>query len=123
MPMYSFVCPKCGSGRQVVRPMSQSDEPVSCGKIDCIGWMDRDYKTDMFHTSKDHYDKPIVSDAMAVSIDQIPEHRKLFPDVKITDEGQPIMENYAQHENYLEKTGQIKHPAKTRGGKRIKSVK
>ena len=32
MPIYEFVCPKCGTEFEVMRPVSQSDEPARCPK-------------------------------------------------------------------------------------------
>ncbi len=121
MPMYSFVCSKCYYPAEVIRPMSESDKAVVCPL--CSYQMRRDYSADLFHTASDRYDNPIISDAMAVSMDQIEEHKQAFPDVRITDEGQPIMESYSQHEDYLKKTGQIKHPGKTRVKSRVISNK
>ena len=119
MPMYSYKCSGCGHKQIISKPMSESSVKEECDNCQEITM--RDFSADAFHTSKGQYDRPIVSDAMAVNTDQIAEHKKLFPDVRITSEGQPIMENYAQHKNYLDKTGQIKHPAKTRGKSRVVS--
>ncbi len=123
MPIYSFKCLVCKGTEEVVRPMAKSAYPVTCpncGEKDMI----RDLRADLFHTASDSYDNPVISDSMAVNISQIEEHKKAFPDIRITDEGQPIMENYAQHEDYMEKTGFIKHPGKLRAGpKKVMTIK
>lgn len=78
------------------------------------------YREYHFRTPGDSYSKPIVSDSLAISPDQIAEHGKHFPDVGLTSEGQPIFENYKQHDNYLRKTGFIKNRQKLKPkGKRI----
>lgn len=110
MPMYSFICPSCQYETEVIRPMSESDDLVICAW--CSSDMQRNFKADLFHTESGRYDKPIVSDAMAVSIDQIAEHKRAFPDVQITDQGQPVMESYSQHKAYMEKSGFVKFPSK-----------
>jgi hypothetical protein len=83
-------------------------------------WMERDFKADLFSTPKDTYSKPIISDSMAVPPEQIAEHLATFPDIKMTNAGQPIFDNYAKHDAYLEKTGFVKQPGKTR--KRVKKL-
>jgi hypothetical protein len=80
----------------------------------------RDFQSDVFHTASDSYAKPIVSDSLAVSIDQIAEHRRQFPDIKMTDQGQPVFDKYSTHEAYLEKTNFKKDPAKIR--RRVKKI-
>lgn len=110
MPMYTFKCEKCGTREEVIRPMINSDLPVAC---ECgRGMMNRDFKTDAFHTPSGGYSKHIVSDSMAMAIDQIPEHKRLFPNIEVTPEGQPVFDNYADHDAYLEKCKYVKHPAK-----------
>jgi len=39
--------------------------------------------------------------------------------VKMTPEGQPVFDNYRDHENYLKETGFVKAPGKKKKGKRI----
>lgn len=123
MPMYTFKCPECGYSKEVFRPMEESDLCVPCdGEYACKqSLMQRDFAADLFHTAGDTYRTPIISDSLAVSVDQIDEHKKLFPDVEITKEGQPVFRSYKQHETYLEKTGFVKQPQKKRrqGAKKI----
>ena len=123
MPMYSFICPRCGHSKEIFRPMREADKSVPCdGEHACKkSLMQRDFAADLFHTASDSYKTPIVSDSLAVSVDQIEEHKQVFPDVKITDQGQPVMESYSQHEKYLKKVGFIKSPQKKRrqGAKKI----
>ncbi len=114
MPMYSFKC-KCGNVTEVVRPMKESDAPAMCqGPSGCGAYMERDFKADLFHTADDSYQAPLVSDSMAISMDQVAEHKRECPDIEITKEGQPVFTSYKQHEAYLKKTGFVKSPKKKR---------
>jgi len=64
--------------------------------------------------------RPLVSDSLAVAPQQVEEHRRTFPDIPLTKEGQPVFTNYKQHENYLKKTGFVKLKSKVkRKGVRI----
>lgn len=121
MPTYTFKCPKCKRNKEVVRPMSECDSLVFC--YQCEVECNRDFQSDLFHTASDTYAKPIISDSLAVGIDQIAEHRKQFPDIQMTNQGQPIFDKYSTHEAYLEKTNFVKHPGKIRRkGKKIATV-
>ncbi len=115
MPMYTYICPKCSPEHGPVtvdKPMTHSDNEEKCGN--CWSIMKRDFKADLFHTASDSYQTPLVSDSLAVSIDQIAEHKRECPDIEITKEGQPVFTNFKQHEGYLKKTGFVKSPKKKR---------
>jgi hypothetical protein len=76
--------------------------------------MTRDMQADLFHAASDRYDKPIISDSLAIGMDQIAEHKAQFPDIGVTNEGQLVFDKYSTHQAYLKKTGHIKHPGKIR---------
>lgn len=107
MPVYSFICKQCQGTHELICSMTEYEDVggVTC---DCGSQMQRDYVTDRVHSSSDSYRKPIISDSLAIHPDQIAEHRKAFPDVRLTSEGQPILENYKQHENYMNRRGVYK---------------
>ena len=114
MPQYDFAC-ECGHKQSVIWPMSRSNELLKC--VQCGGQMYREYN---FHTPKDSYSKPIASDSLAINPEQIPEHRKKFPDVNVLPDGRPVFDNYKQHDDYLKKTGFIKKRQKIKiKGERI----
>lgn len=46
-----------------------------------------------------------ISDSLAFHPDDIGEHRRLFPGVDVTSEGQPIFTSVRQQEKYAEKSG------------------
>ena len=109
MPFYSFICGKCGQKWEQFREMDHSNDPALCR---CGELMRRDFKADKPMAGNRTYHKPIVSDSLAVSPTQVEEHRRLFPDVKILDDGRPVFEDYKTHDAYLEKTGFVKRPQK-----------
>lgn len=110
MPMYNYECPKCDHKDWDIRRIAARHDLMVCTK--CGTAMERDMSAGSAHVAGDSYAKPIISDSMAVSIDQIEEHKQAFPDVRITDQGQPVMESYSQHEKYLNAVGFVKHPQK-----------
>jgi len=64
------------------------------------------------HVGNKEYGSPIVSQSLAMNPNQIGEHNRMFPDVKVTEEGCPIFTSYKQHDDYLQKTGFSKQPGK-----------
>ena len=58
------------------------------------------------------YDTPIVSDSLAVSMNQIDEHKQAFPGIEITPQGQPVFHNRREHDKYLDQINMVKQPKK-----------
>jgi hypothetical protein len=81
---------------------------------DCGALMKRKFGFRVSAGRKQRYARPIISDSLAVSPDQIPEHRKMFPDIEVTAEGQPVFDNFTDHEAYLKKCNIQKLPQKIR---------
>lgn len=97
--------------------MADADKPWKCF---CGKEMQRDFQVEAVRAGGKDYRRAIVSDSLAVSPKQIEQHKKLFPDIKITSEGQPVFDSYKKHQRYLDQCGFIKHPAKRkRKGKKI----
>jgi len=109
MPIYTYGCSSCGKQEEVFHPMNKPKIPVCCGQE-----MGRNYRADLFIAAGRDYHRPIISDSLAISPEQISEHKRLFPDIQVTSEGQPIFENYKQHDNYLKATGFRKKPQRQR---------
>lgn len=59
-----------------------------------------------------NYKHPVHSDALAINPDQRAEHEQLFPDIRLDGQCRPIFDNFRDHENYLKKTGFVKHRKK-----------
>jgi len=120
MPRYEYKCPECGCEKEVVKIMAEVDRPEACDICEAI--MKRDFQAEniLVGAGRRSYHKPIVSDSMAVAPNQVVEHRRLFPDVKILDDGRPVFDNFSAHEAYLKKCNIEKIPQKKRKrGKRI----
>jgi hypothetical protein len=121
--LYDYECHECGLKTSTVGPATPEQEAektghgdnVRCPDPDCGGIAWRCYT---FNVAGDSYANPIVSDSLAMNPNQIAEHRELFPDIKVTPAGQPVFENYKQHDAYLEKTGFTKAPKKIDGRKK-----
>ncbi len=122
MPMYTYVCPNCSYTDAVKKSMAHSDRSETCPE--CDSEMDRDLRADVPHVPADRYSSPIVSDALAMNPDQIAAHRRQFPDIKVTPQGQPVFDNYAKHDAYLETCNFKKMPKKKRArGTKINTKK
>lgn len=118
MPIYCYYCPECGERSERSKLMSQSAEPESC--LSCSARMVRDHSAEHVNSGNKEYGKTKWSDSLAVSPDQIQEHKRTFPDIRVDDQGRPGFDNFRQHNSYLEKTGFVKAPQKIRKkGKRI----
>ena len=115
MPIYRFRCGECDDVIERILPMLQSQAATKCDQ--CGTLRKRDYGSEHAHAAPDSYGKTKWSDSLAVSIDQIDEHRRAFPDVKIDAEGRPGFDSYRQHDAYLKKAGFVKQPNK-RGKRR-----
>lgn len=67
-----------------------------------------------------NYQRPIHSDALAISPTQRAEHERLFPNIRLDKMCRPIFEKFTDHEAYLEKCGIVKHAQKIKPkGKQI----
>ena len=117
MPTYCYRCPIHG-GIEVGKPMTDSDNDEFCDE--CGNKLIRDFGNEHVNSGNKEYGQTKYSDSLAVSPDQIQEHKQTFPDIKVDDQGRPGFDNYQQHDKYLEKTGFVKAPQKIRRkGKRI----
>lgn len=116
MPLYSFICSKCGTKDERVRAMKNAGKACMCT---CGAKMNRDFAADLPHAAND-YKKPIHSDSLAINPCQRAEHEKIFPDVKLDNQCRPIFNNFQAHESYMKKCNIVKERQKTKPrGKRI----
>lgn len=58
------------------------------------------------------YKKPIHSDALGIQPDQVAEHREKFPNIEIDKQNRPVFTNRAEHQDYMDKCGIVKHKQK-----------
>ena len=117
MPIYSFVCSKCGDKEESMRAMKDANKACMCT---CGARMNRDFAVDVPFASGNAYVKPIHSDSLAISPSQREEHEKAFSNIKLDDQCRPIFDNFQDHESYLKKCNIVKERKKVRPrGKRI----
>ena len=92
--IHTFVCDSCGVE---VTDTSTKEAHVCerCGK---------DMRWDLRGNVSGTGDYRHTSDSLAFHPDDIPEHRRLYPDVEVTPEGQPMFTSVKQQERYAEKS-------------------
>lgn len=120
MPRYNFLCLECGAKIEVVIPMNSATGSWMC-KF-CGNTMNRDFQAEgvLVGAGRRSYSKPIVSDSLAILPEQIPAHRKMFPNIQVHPEGMPMFDNFSDHEAYLKKCNFEKVPQKKKKrGKKI----
>lgn len=109
MPVYCFVCPKCGAKKEVLRPMSQSGDSLFCK--DCEGPsgqcfpMHRDLQTEQLGSSGMDYDTPVYSDAMGINPDQIPAFKKAHPNVEVARDGRIVLRSHYERKRVMKELG------------------
>jgi putative FmdB family regulatory protein len=118
MPIYVFLCPECGNQEEVLRPMSQSDEPHDCAE--CGGETERDYHAERPNATGTEKGETFWSQSLAISPDQAAEHRRLFPNVRVREDGCLGFDSNRERERYCNKTGFEKVQGRSRRrGRRI----
>lgn len=116
MPIYSFICSKCGAKDERVRAMQNANKVCKCI---CGTNMNRDFAADIPHAAND-YKKPIHSDSLAINPSQRVEHEKLFPNVKLDAQCRPVFDKFSEHQKYLNQCNIVKERKKIKPkGKRI----
>jgi len=116
MPLYSFVCPKCGAKDERVRAMQNAGKICKCR---CGTDMNRDFAADIPHAAND-YKREIHSDSLAISPSQRAEHLKIFPNIKLDNQNRPVFDKFSEHQKYLNQCNIVKERKKIKPrGKRI----
>ena len=83
--------------------MNKRNALLECCK--CGTKMARDILAEHVASTDQEYQRPIYSDAAGVHPDQVPEHRRRFPDVPITDDGRVIFESHSKRKKHLKRVG------------------
>jgi len=120
-----YYCPKCDDDMDMteVRITMRAHETNLCDTCGTRGYIGKKVGVGMLGGDR-NYSKPIHSDSLAINPDQIAEHRKLFPDIKVDPEGRPIFDNYRKHDDYLNKCGFVKQTQRIKPkGRRIDKPK
>lgn len=118
MPLYGFKCYEhnicvdilCGMEEVPIVGSAECPKCPECGK-----GMERCFGSGGGRQTSTSYGSGIVSQALAISPDQLEEHKKHFPDVRVQEDGCIVFESYKQHDDYLKKTGFQKLPQKIKG--------
>ena len=103
MATHTFVCDKCGWTVQ---------DNVTKGIHMCI--CGAEMRWDLRGVGIPSGDYNHVSDSLAISPDQTSEHKQLFPDVDVLEDGRLQFNSYQSHDRYLAKTGFQKKTQKIR---------
>jgi len=110
MPVYTFVCPKCGLKNLHARRMKNAGKKCMCS---CGARMNRDFAADLpFASGGDYGSRAIHSDSLAIAPSQRAEHEKLFPDIKLDSQCRPVFDNFQDHQTYLDKCNIVKERKK-----------
>jgi hypothetical protein len=104
MPVYCLKCSMCSATRTVLRPIARRNETIPCG-ICGSGELRRDMANEGVNSTDVEYARPVYSDAAGVAPDQVPEHRRRFPDIPITDDGRVIFTSHNQRKRALKQLG------------------
>lgn len=104
MAIHRFICYKCNG---------YIEDTTTKGIHKCPK-CDEEMALDCHIAIHGNYKHPVHSDSLAISPDQVEEHKRLFPDIEIDSEGRPVFDNFTRHEKYLKQTGFKKMPQKLR---------
>jgi putative FmdB family regulatory protein len=114
MPTYVYKCKECGKGPvEVTKSMADSDRIEHCPE--CHRELTRSYAAEHSgNVDGREYATPLASDSLAMHPEQIPEHRKRFPNIDIMPDGRPVFHNVREHSRYLKAIGWDKMPQRRR---------
>jgi putative FmdB family regulatory protein len=113
MPLYMFVCTKCSKQQDIFMPSDDRNKYRQCY---CGSTLKRIIGAPNVGRV---YGSTFWSQSLAISPDQVDEHKKLFPDVKVRTDGCIGFDSVREHAEYCEKTGFEKMPQK----KKTSSIK
>lgn len=103
MPNYAYYCPECETTEERVVPVEERNDQ-RC--VNCHSQMARDYFAEHANTRGDYVD-PILSEAAGVMPSQVAEHRRLHPDIPITNDGRVVFTSHSQRKQVLKKLGMV----------------
>ena len=101
MPLYSYSC-KCGHTCEEFRAVAYRDDGPVCS---CGIKMEHDVCADHRREQRPGYWTDLLSDAMGVMPDQVAEHRKMYPDIPMTDDGRVIVRSHQEHRRIMKRLG------------------
>jgi hypothetical protein len=92
----------------MVRRSVARDVPLDCVPH-CSGLMERDIASELPRSTQVEYQKEVYSDAAGCAPSQVKEHRRLHPDIKITNDGRVVMTSHRQRQKVLKRLGMKDH--------------
>ena len=104
MVLHTFICDNCN--------LTIQDPDTK--KIHHCARCDKGMRWDLRGVGIAPGDYEHVSDSLAISPDQTQEHKQMFPDVDVLEDGRLRFTSVRQHETYLNKTGFYKKTQKIR---------
>ena len=69
--------------------------------------MDRDLKAENCMTFNTQYAKECVDDTMGVHPDQVPEHRRRHPNIRMNNEGSILIGDHAERMRVVKELGKV----------------
>lgn len=118
MPRYDYYCKNCDVIFEIIKSMKDCNSEELCP--DCENIMVKQFMGQNIGTSNKSM-KEIVSHGLAMCPSQIPEHNKLFPDIKVRSDGCPVFDDIKKYDDYMNRTGIFKERQRSR--KRGKIIK
>jgi hypothetical protein len=103
MPNYAYHCPSCEHGEERHVPVEERNDQ-RCHA--CHMLMLRDFQAEQASTRGD-YVEPILSEAAGVMPSQVAEHRRVHPDIPITNDGRVVFTSHSQRKQALRKLGMV----------------
>ncbi len=67
--------------------------------------MERDIRRERCASTDQEYLTPVLSESVGCRPDQVAEHRRRFPDVPVTDQGQVVFTSHNQRRRVLKTLG------------------
>lgn len=102
MPIYCYYCHNCLSHMELYREADNRNDMPVC---DCGELMDRDITAEFGAPRRAGYHTTIHSVAAGVAPSQVAEHRKLYPDIPINNDGTIPMESHYERKRILKRLG------------------
>lgn len=102
MPIYAFICPKCGHTVERLIPIKDRRKVVRCQGCRKAN-MQRDFAAERINSANQNYSKAVISTTMGVAAADMPAHRRMHPDIPLTPQGDIIIANEAEYKRIRRK--------------------
>jgi putative FmdB family regulatory protein len=102
MPMYEYLCTSCKKRFDAPQSIAERDNPIVC---ECGGRAERDKIASMQPHSETGFGTEMLSDALGVHPDQIPEARRRFPDHRFHPDGRMVIGSAGERKRVMRDLG------------------